>query len=55
MPKYVVTGKLQTPTTDQIERARLTGGWKEKIVNGVEVMWNPCVSPPFGGGMDCTF
>ena len=53
--KYVVTGNLQTPTTDQMERARLTGGWKEQIVNGVEVMWNACVSPPFGGNINYNF
>jgi len=49
--KYVVVGHIQTPTPDQHERARLTGGWKERIINGSTVMWNSCVSPPFGGGI----
>lgn len=48
--KYVVVGKIAEPTPDQQERARLTGGWSQRSINGHDVMWNACVSPPFGGG-----
>ena len=47
---YVVVGKITEPTPDQNERARLTGGWQTKSINGKEVLWNACISPPFGGG-----
>jgi hypothetical protein len=49
--KYIVAGKLvNEPTPDQQERTRFTGGWRKREINGQAVMWNACVSPPFGGG-----
>jgi len=53
--KYIVAGKVADPTPDQNERARTTGGWRELEIQGVKVMWNACVSPPFGGGMHVEF
>ena len=46
---YIVVGKIAVPTPDQEHRANLTGGWQEKKINGKTVMWNACVSKPFGG------
>lgn len=47
--KYVVVGRIATPTDAQHARAAKNGGWKERIICGVPVLWNSCVSPPFGG------
>jgi hypothetical protein len=44
----VVVGKIAVPTPDQESRAMLTGGWQEKKINGKTVLWNACVSKPFG-------
>lgn len=49
--KYVVAGKLTLkPSTDLDDRIRFTGGWKERIINGIPVLWNACVSPGFAQG-----
>lgn len=49
--KYIVAGKLtDVVNTDLQDRIRMTGGWRERTINGQQVMWNACVSPPFGGG-----
>jgi hypothetical protein len=53
--KYIVTGKVAEPTTDQHQLATNTGGWRVIEINNIEVMWNACVSPPFGGGMHVEF
>ena len=48
---YVVVGNIQEPTEAQMKRAALNGGWELLRVNGVDVLFNSCVSPPFAGGM----
>lgn len=49
---YVVVGKLKSalPNQAQLERAEKNGGWQEAQINGVDCLWNACVSPPFAAG-----
>lgn len=54
--KYVVAGKLiDSPTVDQEERVKYTGGWKQRTINNKTVLWNACVSPAFASGDRYTF
>lgn len=48
--QYVVVGELAEPTDAQHKRAARNGGWEARTINGLSVLWNACVSPPWAGG-----
>ena len=45
---YVVLGRFGAPTKAQEKLAADNGGWEERCIDEVDVLWNSKVSPPVG-------